>query len=364
MERGVTANENLLPAGAFSRSPTGTSAKGVHRRGFLAAMGGLLALGAVGCSPETPGPTDGPGRTRSIEHEHGTTEIGGEPSRIVTVGLTEQDYVLALGIVPVAAREWFGGHPGALWPWARTELGDRPLPEVLPVSGLDFERIVALEPDLILGVNSGLTSQEYETLAKIAPTVAQPRGHADYGAPWQDITRVIGRALGRADSAEELVGAVEHRFERARQDHPEFAGAHGLLATSIGGEAYAYAEGPAPSFLTQLGFELPPAAAGLFSGENREPTQVSMERLEVLEADALLLGLYDSAGRGVADKRVYQELDTVRQGRDLLMPKLSRVNGALSFGSVLSLPIALDELVPRLAAMVDGDPATEPQPVG
>jgi hypothetical protein len=30
---------------------------------------------------------------------------------------------------------------------------------------------------------------------------------------------------------------------------------------------------------------------------------------------------------------------------------------------VLSLPIALDELVPRLAAARDGDPDTEPEPI-
>ncbi|GAB3274584.1 iron-siderophore ABC transporter substrate-binding protein [Parasphingorhabdus pacifica] len=327
-------------------------------------MGGLLAVGAAGCGFGASGSNEEGSKPRKIQHKHGVTEIEGIPSRIVTVGLTEQDYVLALGSAPVAVREWFGDHPGALWPWARQALGDRPLPEVLPVDGLDFERIVGFEPDLVIGVNSGLTAQEYDTLAKIAPTVAQPEDYADYGAPWQEITRVIGQAMGREQQAEDLVRRLEQRFDRTRAENPGFADSTALLAASMGGEAYAYAEGPAPKFLTQLGLELPPAAAGLFTGENRAPVQVSLERLKVLEADALLLGVYDTAGRGVADKRVYQELDTVKQGRDLVMPQMSRVNGALSFGSVLSLPIALDEVVPRLAAMVDGDRRTEPEPAG
>ena len=37
---------------------------------------------------------------------------------------------------------------------------------------------------------------------------------------------------------------------------------------------------------------------------------------------------------------------------------LSRANAAMTFGSVLSLPAALTEMVPRLAAALDGDPAT------
>lgn len=34
------------------------------------------------------------------------------------------------------------------------------------------------------------------------------------------------------------------------------------------------------------------------------------------------------------------------------------LGGMLSFSSVLSMPVVLDQLVPRLAAAVDGDPAT------
>jgi iron complex transport system substrate-binding protein len=36
------------------------------------------------------------------------------------------------------------------------------------------------------------------------------------------------------------------------------------------------------------------------------------------------------------------------------------VVGALAFGSVLSLPYALDRIVPMLVAALDGDPATDP----
>ncbi len=333
------------------------------RRQVLGGAGLLLLTAACG-RDTTPEAHGGAGFPVTIEHKHGSAEIPAPPRRVVTVGLTEQDYVLAFGVAPVGVREWFGGYPGALWPWARKKLGDRPLPKVLPVEELNFEQIAALKPDAILGVNSGLTPDEYGKLSRIAPTVAQPAEYADYGAPWQEITRIIGRALGRPKQAEALVPDIERRFEQARADHPELRGSTGLLATSIDGSAYVYAEGPAPRFLTSLGLKLPKAAASLFSGDDRAPVKLSLERLGVLDkADVLVLGVYGNPSTSVANKSVYQALDVARQGRDVIMPKMSRLNGALSFSSVLSLPTALDGLVPRLAAAIDADPATAVSPV-
>lgn len=329
------------------------------RRRFLGGTGMLLL--AAGCAPTSGEASEGPART--VKHEYGTTEISGMPRRVVTVGLTDQDYVIALGVTPVATREWFGQQPGALWPWARARIGDDQLPEVLPRQELDFERIAALRPDLILGVNSGLTKSEYATLSDIAPTVAQPAEFPDYGVPWQEMTRIIGTALGKPGQAGQLIPDIEHRFETARNKHPEFADATGLLATSISGAVYVYAEGPAPRFLRSLGFELPPAAAKLFSDGNRAPVKLSMERLDVLEADLLMLGVYGDVSTSLVTEPLYQRLRNVRRGRDVVLPQQSTVNGAVSFSSVLSLPLALDELVPRFADAVDGTPATAVEPV-
>lgn len=69
----------------------------------------------------------------SIAHKYGSTTIKAEPQRIVTVGLTDQDAVLALGKVPVGTTEWLGGYKGAIGPWATGELDGAKTPTV-PVS--------------------------------------------------------------------------------------------------------------------------------------------------------------------------------------------------------------------------------------
>ena len=43
-----------------------------------------------------------------------TTVIESKPERVVSIGYTEGDYVLALGVTPVAVRDWYGDQPGVL----------------------------------------------------------------------------------------------------------------------------------------------------------------------------------------------------------------------------------------------------------
>lgn len=300
---------------------------------------------------------------RTLSHRFGETEVEGVPERVVTLGLTDQDYVIALGVAPVGTAEWFGEQPGALYPWAREALGDLPMPEqVLSVYEYDVEAVAALDPDLILASNSGLTEDEYDQLSRIAPTVAQPDEYADFGAPWQEITRRTGAALGRADAAERLVEDLEAELARVVEDNPALDGATGLVTGVIEGEFWIYPEGPAPNFLRDLGIALPDAAEQVMDDNGRQATSLSREQLSLLESDAIVLGLYGTDEQAVRDIEVFSALDTVQAGGLVALPEMSRANTAMTFGSVLSLPIAIDEMVPRLVAAVDGDPETTVEP--
>ncbi|MGO4418239.1 ABC transporter substrate-binding protein [Streptomyces sp. MCAF7] len=161
----------------------------------------LLFTTATACgSEEESGADDGTSAASggafpvTIPHKYGSTTIENEPKRIVTVGLTDQDAVLALGKVPVGTTEWNGGYEGAIGPWARDELGSAKTPTVLKDTGTgpQTEKIAALRPDLILAVYGGLTKEQYETLSKFAPVVAQPKEYNDFGVPWQRQTELIG----------------------------------------------------------------------------------------------------------------------------------------------------------------------------
>ena len=55
---------------------------------------------------------------------------------------------------------------------------------------------------------------------------------------------------------------------------------------------------------------------------------------------------------------LYERLDALKEGRDIFLEVDEPLAGALSFGTVLSLPYLLDELTPLLEAALDGDPDT------
>jgi iron complex transport system substrate-binding protein len=61
----------------------------------------------------------------------------------------------------------------------------------------------------------------------------------------------------------------------------------------------------------------------------------------------------------VASLPLLRRLDVVREGRVVYLDATADLANALGFSSPLSLPFALEHGVPRLAAALDGDPATK-----
>jgi iron complex transport system substrate-binding protein len=335
----------------------------VTRRRMLAGAAALLVVagcGRNGGQAGGPTPAASPAATaRTIEHKYGTTEIHGFPERVVTVGLSDHDAVLALGIVPVgvtADPEFSADQPHGVWPWAQAQLGNGQ-PEVLPYPEINVERITALRPDLILAVFSGITDQEYEQLSQIAPTVAQSGEYPDAGMPWDEMTRLIGRALGKETQAEELITQVEERFAEAREQHPEFDGKAAVYAGFFEPGQY-YAETGQSSrvgILTSLGFEIPEEITG-----DEFYMEIGQEQLSLLDRDVLLWEIGDNPEitSSIKEDPRYQQLNVAREGRDIFVED-KMLAGALALISVLSLPFVIDQLAPKLAAAVDGDPTTE-----
>lgn len=339
----------------------------MHLRSLLTTAACALALAACGSDDETassgaaeasaPAAESGAFPVK-IPHRYGTTVIDAEPERVVIAGLREQDAALALGVVPVAATEWYGKHPGAVFPWAEEALGDADPPAVLTYEdGLQIEKIAAQRPDLIIAVYSGMTKKEYAQLTKLAPVVAQPKGQVDYGSSWQEETLLTGRALGRPARAQELVDETERQIAAAAAEHPEFRGQEAAVVADYQG-VFAYGPQDVRSrFLEELGFTYPKALQRAFPDDFGG--QISEEKLDLLDVDTLVW--FDSGGkteRKMAKNPVYAKLPVHRDARDVFVLEDDRVYEATSFVSVLSMPTLLKEYVPRLAAAVDGDPST------
>lgn len=297
----------------------------MRRRHFLA----LTAAGALAaaCGSDKPGTVAKDGSV-TVSHAFGETTIPRPPKRVVSAGLTDADDLLAVGVVPVAVTDWFGGEPFGVWPWARAQLGNAQ-PVVLNLAdGVPVDQIAALKPDLIVATNAGLDQDTYAKLSAIAPTVAQS-GRDAFFEPWKDQATTIGQAVFKHDDMQKLIAGVEDRFTAVGTDHPGFAGRRALLLEGrLDGDRPQVMTPPwRTDFLTEM---------GLSRADGVDDADVLIWTTESDEEQAALL-----AAPAVA------KLDPKRHvftGKEL--------TGAIVFGSVLSYPVVADRLPPMIAQVL------------
>lgn len=291
-----------------------------------------------------------------IDHALGETVIAAAPERILTIGWITQDVVLALGQIPVAIPyQGWGGDENGVLPWvaeAVAALGG-PLPERVNFdAGLPIEQIAGLQPDLVLAPYSDLDAAQYELLSAIAPTLAYAKG--PWSGTWQEITLVVGRALGQPAEAQALVDGVAARLAGIAAAHPEFAGktfTFGYYEPNAGNVGVYVATDPRVQMLTDLGLEMSPGSAALPT-DGGFYVDTSLEVLDSMDADIFITW-----------HSTQEELDAfranplvalfppVRDGRHIGLVDNSFVM-ATSAPSVLSIPWSIDRLVPELSAVL------------
>lgn len=289
----------------------------------------------------------------TVTHKFGTTVIEEAPVRVASVDYAGAGDLLALGVQPVAIRYWYGDFENAVWPWAEPLLTGTP--EILR-GDLNFEQIAATEPDVIIALWSGIDQNQYEQLSRIAPVVAVPEGVGDYAMAWDDRALLTGRVIGKLAEAETQVTAIRERLAQVAADHPEWDG----MTASVG---FVTADGPGaytasdirPQLLARLGFQNPPAVEAM-AEEGAFSVYFSEEALAPLNADMIVWidGAGDFGPVNALAARPF--LPAVQDGREVFMGK--EITGAFSFATLLSIPYAIDLMVPMFEAALDRDPST------
>lgn len=310
----------------------------LSRRSFLTITAGAAL--AAACSSPKPGEVAKDGSV-TVKHIFGETKIPAPPKRVVSAGFTEQDDLLAVGVVPIAVTDWFGGEPFGVWPWAQPKLGGAQ-PIVLNLNdGIQVDQIASLKPDLIVATNAGLDQDTYSKLSAIAPTIAQS-GPDAFFEPWKAQATAIGQAVFKNDDMAKLVAGVDEKFAGVGKTNPQFAGKKVLL---VGGTFFedsvrVTTPGWRTDFLTNMGFTVPDAGAGLVP---RDKIASVLDDADVLiwttesedEQTALLADPVVSKLRATTANR------NVFTGKDLA--------GAIAFSSTLSYPVVADQLPPLIA---------------
>jgi iron complex transport system substrate-binding protein len=338
------------------------------------ALGGLVALVALtACStgPSGDSATD-PGAAAAdtaaaepgafpvtVEHAYGATTIEQQPMRVATLGWSDQDVALALGVAPVGAVQiTWGGNDQQSTPWydeRLAELGGSQPTRYNDADGAPIDEVAALQPDLILATNSGVTEQEYRKLTKIAPVVAFPGD--PWVTTWQESLEMVGQALGRSALAAELEADTEASIATAAETHPQVVGKTFIFAalatTDMSKIDYYTPADNRPRLLADLGMVNAPvieeiSEPGAFYGT------LSAERAADLESDVFITyAETDDDLAAFRENKLLGRIPGIANGHVLASTDKTDALG-LSAPSPLAIPYAMEHFVPLVAQAVDG----------
>lgn len=129
---------------------------------------------------------------RPVQHAMGHSCVPLQPLRVAVLDTGELDTALALGVLPVAATTPYQvGNLPAYLPVQANSIASLGI-----VQEPDLERLLQLQPDLILG-SKLRHGKIYQQLSAIAPTVFSE----SIGSSWMDNLKLFASALNRTDSA-------------------------------------------------------------------------------------------------------------------------------------------------------------------
>jgi iron complex transport system substrate-binding protein len=164
---------------------------------------------------------------RLVRHAHGETCVPTNPKRVITLSVPSLGNAIALGVSPIATSVYFDDPPPYLAAHLKsTEILGKQEPP-------NLERILALKPDLIIGLSFSSDSI-YQQLTQIAPTVVDDwKGYPS----WRDHFSFVATVLGRQGTAQQIwsryyqrIEALKNALEQRHYD-PEVSFAHTCCGT-------------------------------------------------------------------------------------------------------------------------------------
>ena len=260
----------------------------VSRKSFIlgtASLSTTTLLAACGRSKSASSTTSG--KTISIKHVYGTTEVPADATKVATVAWANQDVLLALGIMPLGfSKQTWGVTDGSgMLPWTKEKVDELTAngaaqPKLFDDDGgvkINPQAVNATKPEVILAVYSGMSKEEYETLSKIAPTVAYPK--VAWGTPWRETIAINATAVGKKAEGEKLVADLEKQVADAVAKHPQIKGKAAAFCYTAEGDAtkfgYYTTADPRTAFLPDLGMKVP-ASVEKTSKENASAFNVDI----------------------------------------------------------------------------------------
>ncbi|HWO96456.1 MAG TPA: iron-hydroxamate ABC transporter substrate-binding protein [Bacillus sp. (in: firmicutes)] len=265
----------------------------------------LISLLAA-CGNETSKTTNATGdsdasvKTRIYSGENGKVKVPVQPKRIAVLAHIYVGNVLKLGITPIAVNEWVKGNKF---------FGDK-LEGVEVVADGEIEKLVELEPDLIITFSSDQNLKKY---SEIAPTIALTNTKYSYLEQHIEIGKIVGKE-------KEAKAWVDEWNEKARIESKKVKEAIGENVTvtvleTMDKETYVYGQnwGRGTEIIYQaLGLKAPEKVISDAFGPGYKA--ISTELIPEYAGDYIFLGVgADSRKNSFMDTTLWKNIPAVQK---------------------------------------------------
>ncbi|MHA7967443.1 AraC family transcriptional regulator [Paenibacillus sp. CAU 1782] len=225
---------------------------------------------------------NGAGETRMYEHLKGQTEIPAKPQRVVS--LFHLGELMALGVKPVGATTFILQNPFLSDISDITDVGVPP----------DLEKILALEPDLIVTTAPFAEATEggYEALSQIAPTIVVEQNND----PIKDV-EMFGDILGKQEEARQWNEGFAAKIAEYKEKISPYVGADETFSilNVRSGAIFIYGDTNMGGNIVYKYLGLKPTAKVESDVINGETWEISSEVIPEFIGDRLFLAVNEGA---------------------------------------------------------------------
>ncbi|WP_113926807.1 iron-siderophore ABC transporter substrate-binding protein [Bacillus sp. P14.5] len=245
----------------------------------------------------------------TVEHAMGTTEVEGDPERVIILTNEGTEALLAMDVTPVGAvQSWIGD------PWYDHIANEMADVEVVGTeSELNMEAIAKLKPDLIIG-NKMRQEDQYDKLNAIAPTIFAEtlRGN------WKENFELYSKALNKEEKGQEVIAEYDQRIEDLKTELGDKLEMEVSMVRFMPTDVRIYHKDSFSGvILDQIGFARPESQdVNDFAAKG-----VTKEQIPAMDGDILFYFAYetgDGEGNKVAEEWVndplFQKLKVAQEG--------------------------------------------------
>jgi iron complex transport system substrate-binding protein len=268
---------------------------------------------------DTAAPEDKKSETITYQSENGPIEVPADPQRVILLsGFTGN--VLDLGVKVVGADIWSKTNPTF----------EKEMKDVAEVSDEDLEKIIELEPDLIIGLSN---IKNVDKLSEIAPTVTYTWGKVDYLTQHLE----IGKLLNKEKEAQSWVDNFKKEAESAGEEIRAKIGEDATVSVmeSYGKDLYVFGSNWArgTEILYQaMKLKMPEKVKEV--AEESGYFTLSAEVIPEYAGDYVILSKYSDADTSFQETETYKNIPAVKNNR------VFEMNGQ---GASFSDPVTLEK---------------------